>query len=289
MRKVYLHIGFGKTGTTAIQNFFYLNRDKFLKKGIHYPTAGIKKKGRHGKGHHGLAVLGGGSFNDKVRSNYSKLLHEIDEVDCDTVFLSSERFCFITKDKINYIAEQFKDAKVTIIFYVRRQKPLIESTFLQWQKKEKDYLGDINKFFNAHVPAFDLMNRIEPWATAFGKQNIIARVFDPQVIGDDVRLDLIKTLGWENRISIDSLSLENHSLLPEFSKLVNIIDRAKIDHKDRKRVVKELLVLSLRFKAQSSFELVSADLAETIKEIYFDSNKLFAQNYLDETQAKYLF
>ena len=41
-KKLYLHIGMGKTGTTALQHFFWDNRDILAAKGICYPKVGIQ-------------------------------------------------------------------------------------------------------------------------------------------------------------------------------------------------------------------------------------------------------
>ena len=37
---IYLHMGFYKTGTTAIQKFLSLNRDQLVKQGFLYPAIG---------------------------------------------------------------------------------------------------------------------------------------------------------------------------------------------------------------------------------------------------------
>src|SRR5690554_3774829 len=36
-KTLYLHIGLGKTGTTALQEFFWANRSQLAKRGIDYP------------------------------------------------------------------------------------------------------------------------------------------------------------------------------------------------------------------------------------------------------------
>ena len=53
MKKVILHIGYNKTGTTAIQNSFYYNRKSLVRDGLLYP---YKCSGRRkSPAHHSLA------------------------------------------------------------------------------------------------------------------------------------------------------------------------------------------------------------------------------------------
>ena len=52
-KKVILHIGYNKTGTTAVQNAFYYNRNILAKNGIYYPTKCRGK--RKSPAHHSLA------------------------------------------------------------------------------------------------------------------------------------------------------------------------------------------------------------------------------------------
>ena len=40
MKKVWLHIGTHKTGTTTLQKFFFENKEVLLQRGLYYPTEG---------------------------------------------------------------------------------------------------------------------------------------------------------------------------------------------------------------------------------------------------------
>ena len=47
MKQLYIHIGTGKTGTSAIQEFLYNNRKELLSDGVRYVDAGIVKNNHH--------------------------------------------------------------------------------------------------------------------------------------------------------------------------------------------------------------------------------------------------
>jgi len=53
--KIFLHIGYNKTGTTAIQRVFYYNITALDKKGILYPTKCMDKRKPKPYAHHTLA------------------------------------------------------------------------------------------------------------------------------------------------------------------------------------------------------------------------------------------
>ncbi len=46
-KKLYLHIGMGKTGTTALQNFFWENRKALASHDICYPKRGTMANAHH--------------------------------------------------------------------------------------------------------------------------------------------------------------------------------------------------------------------------------------------------
>ena len=62
-----MHIGFGKTGTTSIQDYLFFNR-KIRKSDFNYPEIGLR-----GSGHHDLATLGKDEFSDVENGLYAAL------------------------------------------------------------------------------------------------------------------------------------------------------------------------------------------------------------------------
>jgi len=78
--KIYIHIGFGKTGTTSIQDSLYRNNELLSSQGFLYPKTGLR-----GTGHHNLCKYSpheGGEFNALVK--------EIEAQNSSTVIISSE-------------------------------------------------------------------------------------------------------------------------------------------------------------------------------------------------------
>lgn len=187
---LFIHIGIGKTGTTAIQDFFFSHRVVLGKAGLTYPEAGLR-----GTGHHALAELGATQLSQTIESNFFLIAEQLQNNQECSILISSENFCFMNPSYIHQMAEIFKEQHVKILFYVRTQVRLVESTYLQFQKFGHDYKGNIGSFFLQNRTAWDFNIRIAPWVNSFGEQAIMPRLFDKRIIGKDVRADFLSLLG----------------------------------------------------------------------------------------------
>lgn len=281
---IYLHIGSGKTGTTAIQNHFFHNREEYLKVGLYYPSHGLQ-----GSGHHGLAVLGCATMPAAVKESFVNIINEANENACETILISSENLCFMTPEYIAEIADLFEGYVPKVIFYVRDQAALIESTYLEWQKSGGPYKGGIDKLFHTHQNAFSLMKRITPWVRNFGQAQIRARLYDKKIIGDDVCSDIRALIGMSVLPSLDDKPVNaNASLLAEFSNFVTSYDESQATVDERKMFIDELLSMSQKYKQYSTRCLISDSLREKITEKYSETNKEFSELFLDQEQADIL-
>jgi hypothetical protein len=282
-KKIYIHIGFGKTGTTAIQSFFSRNRVELLKHDFLYPTTGLEIGG-----HHLLAPVGTCDISGNTQVMYKQLAKEIKDSPASNIFISSENFIFAKPTLIESVQKEFEKFDVKIIFYIRSQYALIESVFLQWQKVGADYQGSVVNFFNKHKAAFDFEQRIAPWATYFGKDAIISRLYEKKLIGEDVCKDIAAVLGLEKLNVTSSRGDENFSLRPEFSALVSLVDSANVVNEERSKIINELLRLTERFYSVKKEHLIKSDLKDEITRFYEKSNLEFANKYLEPVHADYL-
>lgn len=278
-KTIYLHIGFGKTGTTAIQYFFDKRRGQLLEQDFLYPQTGIQIGG-----HHLLAPLGVERISGHVKTLYLNLLQEIEKSTANKIFISSENFIFSTPSFIEDLKQELSPFDVKIIFYVRRQELLIESIFLQWQKVGDDYLGGIEKFFRTHKGSFDFYRKITPWAACFGEDSIIARLYERNLIGDDICCDIVNLLNL-HPLSAEKGGRENASLRPEFATLIGLIDAAGVQKEDRIKIVGELLSLSEKFGSMKKETLLSYELKQEIAAYYRESNQKFSEKYFSPERA----
>lgn len=283
--KVYIHIGFGKTGTTAIQDFLFANSGSLLKQGFLYPTHGLQ-----GTGHHALANAGKGSSASvlEVGEKLRMCLSEAEKQNgIRAVVLSSEHFCFSSKEVVDELEDVLGEHDVKVLFYVRDQERLIASTFMQFQKVGDDYLGNIDNFFNLHKDSFDFDLRIRAWESAFGTSAIMARVYHKKIIGEDVCYDFLKLLGLDDDGSFSAPISSNRSILPDFSKLITMVDDFCPSASKRNEFIDELVRLSV-FMSGGGSPIVSSELREKIRQRYYQSNSIFSEKYLDQRQKEVL-
>ena len=280
---LFIHIGFGKTGTTAIQDFLFANRNQLLENRLIYPETGLE-----GSGHHGLSPLGCQSLSDDLQKAYRFLCDQLNANSQSSMLLSSENYSFMHKDCIRHLGNLFAKQNVNIIFYVRSQPRLIESTYLQWQKVGVDYLGSIDRFFQVHQEAFDFMVRIEPWIEAFGEDSIRVRLYDERIIGKDVRVDFLRLIGIGEEVEVGAYDSRNSSLLLEFSKLVNCFDALSPVTEVREHFINELLDISNKLKPATYGSLISDSLRAKIIETYKVSNLRFANRFLNNEEGRLL-
>ena len=188
-KKVYLHVGFHKTGTTAIQEALFTHSDQLRILGINYAT----KKGK--ANHREAWALSERYWGWKKRGGeqtsiveWQKRVKNLKAQKIDSV-VSSEFFSEINDDQLNLMANDLKDFEVEIIFTIRPLAKLLGSSYQQYLKygikaSYEEWLDDI--FHNSEKPKFtptfwkrhrheEVMSR---WANAFGNQKIHLVVVD---------------------------------------------------------------------------------------------------------------
>jgi len=138
-KKLILHIGQPKTGTTSIQRFCLNHRDHLLRQGVLYPDAG-----RHGPGQQHFAPRFLVSYGYKLpnhpysvesfKNSCTALAREIDKYNdrIDTILISSEELSALPSSAVVFLSDIFSDVfDVSILLYLRRQDAMIESMCAQ--------------------------------------------------------------------------------------------------------------------------------------------------------------
>jgi hypothetical protein len=122
-KKIILHIGMHKTGTTALQGFFAKHAGTFLNNKILYPVSG-----RRSNQHFFLASLGM-EGQDKFIQSWRELYKETAIQDWHTMVLSSERF-FLHPDptKIKAACESFS-ADIHVVLFLRNHIDAVRSLY----------------------------------------------------------------------------------------------------------------------------------------------------------------
>lgn len=238
---LYLHIGFEKTGSTAIQYFLEKNQKSLNDRySLYFPDIISKKK------HIKLAVLAAphstGSLQKRLKIHNDLELSEfINDFSKDLkeniiyaigkskdIILSSEHLSSQvgTNEELSQFAETLQSfgINIKIIAYIRRQDQFILSRYNTWIKN-----GGKNKLsVNKNSKVLQYVDTIRLWERHFGREALVLKSYDSEKWADgNIIYDFLKVLNINSikgldctlerqNISLDSKSITILKALNEF-------------------------------------------------------------------------
>lgn len=214
MKRIILHIGTEKTGTSTTQSFFHKNANKLRDHGILYPKT---LYGADAPSHIGLAVYakerknGVGDMHGKVGISdvseiapfrevlKAKLYAEANAHDFNVMVLSSEHLTSrltlpLELDRLKTLLEPL--GRVEIVLYLRPQEELLASSY-----STNVRLGSTDKFSEyiqkaMYADYYNYKALCNLWAGVFGKENVRVRIFSKASFQEgDLLADFIQTAG----------------------------------------------------------------------------------------------
>ncbi len=205
MKKLYIHIGYHKTGTTSIQNTLIVHKEILSKNDFCYFNPVAKHNIERKNLNPWLTVNFDSEYSmDCTFNNLHSFNIKLRQVLQNNIIISAEHFCYLNEKEIYrcmLILKEHFDIK--IICYLRRQDQQAVSFVQQGAKATLTTTEFISRKtnFRALPPSdfyheyFDYNKIISRWAYAVGKENIILRIFDPsRMIDGDVVKDFLHTL-----------------------------------------------------------------------------------------------
>jgi hypothetical protein len=235
-KQIILHVGFHKSGTTALQESFFAQRKELETKGVLYPSVGWQA-------HHRIAwAIGRKRWGWKDRggkttpnSTWTKMLWRIRLSQANKVVLSSEFLSELPLEKIQILKKQVQGRHVKVLFTLRPLVKLLGSSYQQYLKYglKEDYVTWLHSVLD--VPGQSKLNPtfwkrhmhgdvVSRWTDVFGKENVSVVIVDeqkPEFLFDSINDYLELPAGFvkaQPTGSNRSLSLEEMTLLLEINK-----------------------------------------------------------------------
>lgn len=288
--KVYIHIGYPKTGSTAIQWHVFANRDWFEKRGVYIPRTGYWS----GLGHAYLAIAASTETALTSESSLAGLVNELDECSragFNSALLTWEGFALAGDPLILALGDALAEHEVVLLAYVRDQASLFQSLVLQSLKNLRDF---------SQVPAveqgapvkgvpdyLDFHAVFARWESIFtGQLTVRVRLFDRTCLRDgDVVTDF---LGWLGLSLDEDFSLQrneiNDSLSAEGALQLISARSAGLSLEGMIRLSRALTAANAECRSGSSQFLDPAGIAQVTEQFSAGNVRLF-ERYRPENIA----
>lgn len=279
-KKLILHVGSHKTGTSAIQRAADRRRNSLLDQGILYPRIGQW----HDRSHHhwAFAISDETEGMGKLDTLIADLEQERNETgkEPETALLSSELL-----EKIPHAGKQYPALTsflgriaetVECVYFVRRQDLLIESVFKQWVKDNKLRLkSTVQDFISQQAPRLVYLDIAKKWESL---QNVSqmhvhtnALFTDPVRVFFDICGMELEDITNQGTTLIVNPTLDGQKL--EFKYLLNFLDFSEADDS---KLLKSINQIDTPYEAVSLFS--ENDRAAFIEE-FKPGNDIMSKHY----------
>lgn len=209
-RKLFLHVGPPKTGTTTLQHFLAANRDPLLQAGILYPL----DEPSHWK----LALRSGlimwpWTVDESTTPTWEDVRQaSLAHFDKD-LLLSSESFSYAflsaKEGGATHFIEQIKSLgrEIQVLIYLRRQDLWLESYFIEYLKHYGE--GGFETFVGVRNESLQYDKVLSFWADIVGKDALTVRLYERGQMSD-FQGDFLKWLGISGHREFQKVENKNH-------------------------------------------------------------------------------
>jgi len=292
MHKLYIHIGAGKCGSTALQHFLWRNVAKLAESSILIPSTKLTFDGNEFGNQiwffQHLLKREPREARGVVQKRLKTLKGHMEKSGFHTVIISAENLSNpVGFETLFSECDDFFDVK--IMFYIRRQDDFLLSAWKQWGLKISEsfdaWLSNDTWFPNKCLWG-DWHRYLRPWEKMFGRERIMLRRYAPDKLVDgDVVKDFFVSCGLftdemviekpvANRSFNDTvtrLALDAHDLFTGIhdNRLYEMFRRFGGPSVYKNRKGSSLLTLEKRMKILKTFESGNARL----KKDYFSDEQ----------------
>ena len=301
MKTLYIHIGTPKTGTTSIQNFCGLNREKLREQGVLYPIMNYhyerKSVNRNCYFLTGTIKENGTRNKEKEKQVFDNELQYI--VDCfkenDTILLSDESIWWATSTRRKGLWKDLKkhseqhNYQIKVIVYLRRQDQFMMSRYNQRLKTDfvastqnfDEYFADMNGRFKC---VMDYRDRIDNIAKSISKENVIVKRFDRNYFyNGDLNQDFLNILGVKVDDSFQQLKeTANTGISVQSGEIKRVLNRLKPITMAENNKLLEILNECENVLPESNTSLMSTDEVKNFMEQFVDSNESIVDEYIGD-------
>lgn len=205
--KALLHIGSGKTGTTSIQEYMSVNRQRLREQGIHYPVtlgaknhrrlpAIVQKDDRAARYFREQGLRDAASRAAAREAWWQEFRAEIASAgDCDRCLISAEHLWDLGAQEVAALRSRLATLfdEVRILAYLRDPVDYAMSMYDTALKIGSTNLAPASPVAGGPT---DYAHVLKSWQGAFGRDRMTVRLFDrAELVGGDILQDFVHAAG----------------------------------------------------------------------------------------------
>ncbi|WP_417257606.1 hypothetical protein [Celeribacter sp.] len=263
-RKLILHIGTPKTGSTSLQHTLFAHRDQLSARGIHW--ADSTRPPRAEAPRHSSLSYAVRRSPRKWAAEREVILADFDASGLDTLLLSDEVLSECGAKAIARLAEFAAPFETTVICYLRRQDYFVESLWNQYCGEGRRETRSIRKFATAREirNQLDYVAMLDPWSKV---GTVRALSYDAEKFA--LVQNFLDTLGIE--IAVENEARANVSPSMNCAALLALLNRQDVKY-NKVKVVKA-------FRADTLKTALGSTLRAQILDQCRESNAALADRY----------
>jgi len=282
---VYLHIGWEKTGSSAIQAFCGRNQKWLSQQGFDYPLFGTAPQ--H------IALYW--ELENKQPRRIDRMLRKIQGVIASSphpaMIFSHESLHLCNPQVLRQI---FDGVDIRVIAYIRRPDTAAISHFVTMIRfgylPASNLLKAIRMYTRQHLTCYDYFWQLESFATVFGRENIIVRLYSrDQLVGGQSVSDFMHILGIDNLTGSSwpqaranlSMDIDQLAFVLRCARLLRNLPTPQI-RKFTKNICDAILEKSTKDHNRSVELFVSATLKKRINTFFQPSLDLLYKRFFDD-------
>ncbi|MEM1386196.1 MAG: hypothetical protein AAF748_03410 [Pseudomonadota bacterium] len=282
-KRVWLHIGTAKSGTTALQRVMAQNPDILNRHGLDHVS--VPRLSSCNK----LAIAINRNRAEDLQAYNEHFTSELSRDAESIALLSSEMLYGMPPERIFDALPILRDVDLSVLVYLRRQDRYIESSYLQKMKNNR-FSGSIA----AYIARFDgsgsdYYTKLEPWIAA--PQPLHVRVCEPaRLVGGSTISDALHVMGLD-ALAADLPTETRANPSPSLARLQILQALHAAGHGNTKRIQRALppdtigKARILTRQERDDFMARYGNNNERLRELYFpDWDTLFDMGDLDSDE-----
>ena len=262
MRRLFLHIGYPKTGTTSLQRFLAANEVALAARGVLYPQTGRWRDAQYGMNF----ALGLGAYDRPAELPAATpaeiaagLAAEVEASGCERIVVSSEYFAIASVPDRAKVQALFAGYDVKIVCYLRRHDDALESAYAQavksvtdppWQTNAESY---VLHELGLGTVSYDYLAMLRQWGMRFGQGSVIVRPYEWAQNQPDIQADFLRVIGVEDDPGFVRPPAANPSIGPRTAAAIHMVRRTGLPDEAKRHMVGRLIMADARAPSRAHF------------------------------------